>query len=59
MLNFDDVCCRLKMKIAMKQAMDGTCLAMPSLQATRWVEALDLEVEYKNMRRNEYVTYSF
>ena len=25
----------------MPQAMDGECLAMPSLQATRWVNALD------------------
>lgn len=33
------------MKVVLKQAMDGNCLAMPSLQATRWVQALDDAVE--------------
>eukprot|EP00241_Pyramimonas_parkeae_P011098 CAMPEP_0114231954 /NCGR_PEP_ID=MMETSP0058-20121206/4337_1 /TAXON_ID=36894 /ORGANISM="Pyramimonas parkeae, CCMP726" /LENGTH=250 /DNA_ID=CAMNT_0001343373 /DNA_START=160 /DNA_END=912 /DNA_ORIENTATION=+ len=32
---------RMKMKLLFKKAMDGTALALPSVEATRWVEHLD------------------
>lgn len=49
---------RIKMRVSLKKAMDGTSLAMPSLVVARWVERLDNAYSDTNPVTRAYQEFS-